>query len=65
MVATFGNSEWVTQSEGAVQSWYFSNPPRVLDLDDRQGLIASSAMQLKKKSRRVRFSPRALHPVQA
>ena len=23
----------------------FSNPPRVLDLDDRQGLIASSAMQ--------------------
>ena len=26
-------------------SWYFSNPPRVLDLDDRQGLIASSAMQ--------------------
>ena len=22
-----------------------SNPPRVLDLDDRQGLIASSAMQ--------------------
>ena len=27
----------------------FLNPPRVLDLDDRQGLIASSAMQLKKK----------------
>ena len=26
-------------------SWNFSNPPRVLDLDDRQGLIASSAMQ--------------------
>ena len=26
-------------------SWIFSNPPRVLDLDDRQGLIASSAMQ--------------------
>ena len=26
----------------------FLNPPRVLDLDDRQGLIASSAMQLKK-----------------
>ena len=23
----------------------FLNPPRVLDLDDRQGLIASSAMQ--------------------
>ena len=23
----------------------FSNPPRVLDLDDRQGLTASSAMQ--------------------
>ena len=23
----------------------FSNPPRVLDLDDRQGFIASSAMQ--------------------
>ena len=23
----------------------FSNPPRVLDLDDRQGLIASSAVQ--------------------
>ena len=30
-------------------SWNFSNPPRVLDLDDRQGLIASSAMQQKKK----------------
>ena len=29
-------------------SWNFSNPPRVLDLDDRQGLIASSAMQKKK-----------------
>ena len=26
-------------------SWNFSNPPRVLVLDDRQGLIASSAMQ--------------------
>ena len=26
-------------------SWNFSNPPRVLDLDDRQGLIASSALQ--------------------
>ena len=26
-------------------SWNFLNPPRVLDLDDRQGLIASSAMQ--------------------
>ena len=26
-------------------SWNFSNPPRVLDLDDRRGLIASSAMQ--------------------
>ena len=26
----------------------FSNPPRVLDLDDRQGLTASSAMQQKK-----------------
>ena len=26
-------------------SWDFSNPPRVLVLDDRQGLTASSAMQ--------------------
>ena len=26
-------------------SWNLSNPPRVLDLDDRQGLIASSALQ--------------------
>ena len=26
-------------------SWNFSNPPRVLVLDDRQGLTASSAMQ--------------------
>ena len=30
-------------------SWNFSNPLRVLDLDDRQGLIASSAMQQKKR----------------
>ena len=27
-------------------SWNFSNPPRVLVLDDRQGLIASSAMHI-------------------
>ena len=26
-------------------SWDFLNPPRVLDLDDRQGFTASSAMQ--------------------
>ena len=32
-------------------SWNFSNPPRVLDLDDRQGLIASSALQQKKQKK--------------
>ena len=33
-------------------SWNFSNPPRVLVLDDRQGLTASSAMQKKKPKKK-------------
>ena len=33
------------------------NSPRSLDLDDRQGLIASSAMQQKKKNCRVSLDP--------
>ena len=36
---------FVVWAKGGSSVCIFSNPPRVLDLDDRQGLIASSAMQ--------------------
>ena len=40
-------------------SWNFLNPPRVLDLDDRQGLISSSALQCKKKKCSRQISAKA------
>ena len=36
-----------------LQVFGIPNSPRSLDLDDRQGLIASSAMQQKKRSQAV------------
>ena len=38
------------------------NSPRSLDLDDRQGLIARSAMQQKKKKTKNRLEPERLEP---